>query len=113
MLARLPDHPNGRKCPGLFPDNLPAIAAQFDRYDAILTYSVAQSVFGEGNIFRFLDDAADLLDHGGRMLVGDIPNGGMRRRFLMSPEGKRHHRENFDPNSDPDVRFNELEPRGI
>jgi hypothetical protein len=113
MLDQLPDHPNGRKCPGAFPKNLTAIAALFDRYDAILVYSVVQHVFAESNIFGFLDTAAGLLDHGGRMLVGDIPNAGMRRRFLTSPAGRKHHRENYDPDTDPVVDFNVLEPRTI
>jgi hypothetical protein len=110
MLDHVPDHPNGRKCAGAFPDNLPAIAAFHDRYDAILIYSVAQVVFAEGNIFRFLDAAAGLLDHGGRMLVGDVPNAGMRRRFLSSPAGHKHHHENYDPDTDPVVDFNTLQP---
>jgi hypothetical protein len=108
MLDLVPNHPSGVKIAGAFPQNVDAIRAQADKYDAILIYSVAQVVFAEANLFAFLDAAVALLDHGGQMLVGDMPNASMRRRFLASPAGCKHHRENYDANSDPVVDFNTL-----
>jgi hypothetical protein len=118
MLALLPDHPAVSKIGGAFPAVLPAVqsAAQSTApggYDAILVYSVAQYVFAEGNLWSFVDLAAGLLNPGGALLIGDLPNVSMRKRFLSSAAGREHHRRHVDPNGLPQVDFNRLEPGQI
>jgi SAM-dependent methyltransferase len=103
MLAAL-DPPQGiAAVPGRFPENLDAIRAACDAFDMIIVYSVAQYVHKEGNLSAFAESAAALLDHGGRLLIGDIPNASMRARFLSSPAGLAHHRAHYDPEGAPRV----------
>lgn len=109
MLALLPDHAAVTKIPGAFPATLTAIRKAAAGYDAVLVYSVAQYVFAEGNLWSFVDLAAGLLNPGGTLLIGDLPNVSMRKRFLASAAGRDHHRRHVDPNSDPVVDFNRLE----
>lgn len=55
----------------------------------IITYSVIQHTATQEEALRFLDKALGLLAPGGRLLVGDLPNADLRRRFQASEEGKR------------------------
>jgi hypothetical protein len=83
------------------------------RVNAILVYSVIQYVFSEGNIFDFLDKSLELLASGGRMLIGDIPNISMRKRFFASESGIRHHQEFTSTQEIPCVSFNSIEVNQI
>jgi hypothetical protein len=83
------------------------------RVNAILVYSVIQYVFSEGNIFDFLDKSLTLLAPGGRMLIGDIPNSSMRKRFFASESGVRHHQEFTNTTEIPQVSFNSVESSQI
>jgi hypothetical protein len=110
MLAQLPDAPHVDKIPGRYPE----IAAGLERYigavDAILAYSVVQYAFAEGNVWSFVDRSLTLLAAGGALLLGDIPNSSMRKRFFASDAGVRCH-QNFTGSMElPDVKFNTLEP---
>jgi hypothetical protein len=109
MLDHLPDEPFIRKVPGFFPRDC---AWLFDEYagriDAILTYSVVQYVFAEASLTVFLDRSLGLLADGGRMLVGDVPNASMRRRFFRSPAGIAFHRAFTGTDGLPPV-----EPEGL
>ncbi|MFY9822088.1 MAG: class I SAM-dependent methyltransferase [Thermoanaerobaculia bacterium] len=90
MLALLPDEPFAAKLPGRFPEEqAPFLAANRGRLDAVLAYSVVQYVFREGNVHAFFDACLELLAEGGQLLIGDIPNQSMRKRFLSSAEGAR------------------------
>jgi hypothetical protein len=107
MLAHHPDHPALTKIAARFPDEFPDGYA--GRADAVLVYSVIQYAFVDASIFTFLDAALDLLAPGGHLLVGDLPNASMRRRFLASASGRAHHRAYSGRDEDPEVRFNVID----
>jgi hypothetical protein len=93
------------KVPGRFPDTPDLLERLAGRCDAVLAYSVLQYAFAEGDAFAFVDAALSLLAPGGRLLVGDLPNASMRRRFLASEAGRAHHREYTGRDEDPPVRW--------
>ncbi|HBL29149.1 MAG TPA: SAM-dependent methyltransferase [Acidobacteria bacterium] len=114
MLALLPDTPGVTKRAGRFPEDHAAfLADRRGRLDAILVYSVVQYVFREGNVFAFLDACLELLAGGGELLIGDIPNRSMRRRFFRSPAGVRLHQEFTGSDEIPEVPADLLEPGQI
>lgn len=92
MLSQLPDDSFITKIPGRFPDDCRGLLAEHDQgLDAILVYSVLHYVFAEADPAAFLDAALGLLDHGGELLIGDIPNASKRARFFASPAGVQCH----------------------
>jgi 2-polyprenyl-3-methyl-5-hydroxy-6-metoxy-1,4-benzoquinol methylase len=93
MLAQLPDSPCLSKLAGRFPET-PGPDSDLVRegFDAILVYSVLQTVINEANPFAFVDAAMAMLRPGGRLLIGDIPNVSKLRRFLASDAGQQHHK---------------------
>jgi len=114
MLALLPDEPFAGKLPGRFPEEHAAFLAEHrGRLDAILVYSVVQYVFREGNVFAFFDACLELLADGGQLLIGDIPNQSMRKRFFSSASGVRFHQEFTGTREIPAVAHNALEPGHI
>lgn len=86
MLAHLPDWSNIKKSPGKFP-NTKLVRQYRGRVDAVLCYSVLQYVYGQQDVFTFIEQALELLTGGGILLIGDIPNEDKRDRFLKTPEG--------------------------
>jgi len=111
MLALLPDAPNVRKIAGAFPQAIAGeVAALTGRIDTILAYSVVQYVFAEGNLFGFVDQCLALLAEGGELLLGDIPNTTMRKRFFASTAGEAMHRAHTGRDEKPVLSFNALEP---
>lgn len=92
MLAHLPDKDFIRKFSGFFPATKPAIAAAFPKVDAIICYSVFHYIFAETDVNGFIDACADLLNDGGQMILGDIPNISKRIRFFSSPNGVAFHK---------------------
>ena len=64
-----------------------------------------QLVFGEANVFGFLDAALVMLRPGGRILLGDLPNHSMRRRFLASGAGRAFHHQYMQSDEEPDVSW--------
>jgi hypothetical protein len=113
MLSQLPDRPFLMKIPGYFP-RCPELAdTHANRVDAILTYSVAHYAFVETSIFEFLDRALLLLAPGGELLIGDVPNVSMRKRFFSSPAGVRFHQDFLGRAEQPVVNFNHAEPGKI
>jgi hypothetical protein len=111
MLALLPDAPHVHKLAGAFPA---AIASRLDalrgQLHTIVAYSVVQYVFAEGNLWHFVDRCLDLLADGGELLLGDIPNTTMRKRFFASAAGAACHRAFTGRDEAPDVQFNVPEP---
>lgn len=105
MLQRIPNRPYLKKISSCFPENFSEIALN-GPYDVILVYSVLQYPFLEGNVWNFLDKACELLAPGGQMLVGDIPNISMRKRFFSSPAGIQCHQEYTKKTEAPEVKFN-------
>jgi hypothetical protein len=111
MLAHHADAPGLEKIAARFPD-APVLAERYrGRASGVLAYSVLQYPFNEGGVFAFVDAAGELLAPGGRLLLGDIPNASMRRRFLASDSGRVFHRAFSGRDEDPMVEWNTL-PRG-
>lgn len=109
MLERLPESPNARLFPGVYPE-VPDLFERYEgRADAIVCYSVIQYVFSEGNLWRFLDKTLSLLAEQGRLLLGDIPNASMRKRFLSSTAGYEFHVAHMGTTEPPEVRFQQIE----
>jgi len=110
MLALLPDEPFAAKLPARFPEECGEFLAENrGRLDAILAYSVVQYVFRESNLFAFFDACLELLAEGGQLLIGDIPNQSMRKRFLSSTGGVRFHQALTGSAEAPIVTHNTLE----
>jgi hypothetical protein len=109
MLSHLPDKPLIIKYPGCYPD-LPDFHDQYTgQIDAILAYSVIQYIFAEGNLWNVLDRLMLLLKDGGEILLGDIPNISMRKRFFDSAAGWLCHRNYTGKDEKPEVCFNQPE----
>lgn len=62
-----------------------------DRYDKIIIYSILQGLESNKQIEIFIDKSLKLLREKGKIIIGDIPNLSLKRRFLNSPEGKKFH----------------------
>ncbi len=110
MLDQLPAAPHVHKVIGRFPACSQALESFAGQFDAILVYSVAQYVFSEANLFHFVDAAVDLLNERGALLLGDLPNASMRKRFFASPSGTRYHEAHYPEQPQPVVSFNEPQP---
>jgi len=114
MLEQLPDDNFITKVPAYYPDECEWIFKKYaHKVAAILTYSVLHYVFVEGNIFNFLDRSLSLLNDGGEMLIGDIPNISKRKRFFHSPNGIKFHQEFTGKNELPSIQFNIIEEEQI
>lgn len=113
MLSLLPDGEHVTKVEGRFPRCAPLLAKYRGQVDAIVVYSVFHYIFVEENAWRFLDECLALLAEGGQLLIGDIPNVSKRRRFFASRAGVAFHRQFTGDDSDPEVRYNELDPDKI
>jgi hypothetical protein len=108
MLAELPEGEGIEKIAGPFPQCAPLLEGLHDATDVILCYSVLHYVFAEGQIFGFLDAALKLLrPGGGMMIIGDVPNASMRRRFLASAAGAAFHRAYTGSDAPPEPGFNQ------
>ncbi len=106
MLAALPDGAGIAKLPGRFPEGVAGLEALAGTQDAVLCYSVLHYAFTGGQVFAFLDAALRLLRPGGALLLGDVPNASMRRRFLASAAGRAFHRAWTGRDEDPEPGFN-------
>lgn len=114
MLALLPDESFMLKIPSYFPDECASLLAEYARHiDVINCYSLLHTIFIEGDVFRFLDEALTLLADGGQFLIGDIPNISKRKRFFSSETGIRFHQNFMQTSERPSVQFNTPEPDQI
>jgi cyclopropane fatty-acyl-phospholipid synthase-like methyltransferase len=110
MLAHHADGPDLTKVAGRFPHECEELLErQAGSVDALVAYSVLQYAFADASPFAFLDAALALLAPGGRLLLGDLPNASMRKRFLASAAGAAHHRAYSGRDEDPHVDFNALD----
>ena len=91
-----------------FPDCPEFIDEHQGSFDSILCYSVIQYPFLESSIFKFLDSMLVLLKPGGRLLIGDIPNLSMKKRFLSSSSGKEFHKQYFGQDSQVDINWSSI-----
>lgn len=113
MLAHLPDESFIEKYYGRYPEIPGLIDSLLGQVDMILTYSVIQYVFAESNVWSFLDESLRLLKDDGQMLIGDVPNVAMRKRFFASESGQVCHRQFTGRDESLEVNFNQLEPGKI
>jgi cyclopropane fatty-acyl-phospholipid synthase-like methyltransferase len=87
-ISRRQDMSNVKFIPGLFPDPSVLFELRSSTFDSIIVYSVIQYVFIYQSIFSFIHSCVELLNPGGYLLVGDIPNFQSRQRFLATPKGQ-------------------------
>lgn len=114
VLDHTPDEGFIHKLAAFYPE----CDALFERYrgavDGIVVYSVFHYMFQEANIWTVLDRSLSLLNHGGALLFGDIPNVSKRKRFFSSTTGVRFHQEFTRKEGDiPQVEWNRIEPDKI
>lgn len=103
MLNQLPSNINVTKIPGKFPEVATSLDMKTQEFDAILMYSVIQYIAFESSLLGAIDVALDLLAPGGQILIGDIPNLSMRKRFFSSDSGVRFHQEFMKTSEKPQV----------
>ena len=114
MLAHLPDEDFINKIPGMFPDTTEQIAAiSPEGVDIILCYSVLQYIFIDTNVYDAVNAMVGLLKSGGEMLIGDIPNASMRKRFFSSLKGIAYHQKFTGLDTLPNIEEDEQEQRKI
>jgi hypothetical protein len=109
MLEHHPDSPGLCKVAARFPECADLLEELQGKVDAIIVYSVLQYALTDVSPFDFVDAALELLAPGGRLLLGDLPNASMRKRFLASDAGAAHHRRYTGSDEVPKVSFNRLE----
>lgn len=110
MLDQLGDHEGVHKTVAFYPDCPHLIERLSGRTHAVIVYSVLHYIFVETNLWNFLDATLSLLAPGGMLLLGDIPNNSMRKRFFASDAGRAFHRAYTGRNEDPVVAYNRIEP---
>lgn len=111
MLSQLDDNIYGIKIEGVFPE-IPEIKNQYhSKVDMIIVYSVFHYVFYHQNIYDFLDNAIELLAHGGQLLIGDIPNSSKKERFFKSEKGIKYHQEYTNTLTLPKLNEMQTEPQ--
>ena len=113
MLDQLEDSADILKTPAFYPECPELLSRLAGRTDAIIVYSVLQYIFVDTSLWRFLDRTLALLAPGGMLLLGDIPNVSMRKRFLASDSGDAFHRTYTGRDEAPTVAFNVMEPDQI
>lgn len=113
MLDQIQDGDGVYKTAAFYPDCPQLLQQLRGRTDAIIVYSVLHYIFVDTNLWNFLDQTLALLAQGGMLLLGDIPNISMRRRFFASDAGKAFHREFTGRDEDPAVEYNRPEPGQI
>lgn len=114
MLALLPDAAHIKKFPGAFPSDVPTLINSYaSGVDYINVYSLLQCVFFNACIYKFIDSALSLLKPGGKMLIGDIPNISLRKRFFTSQTGIDFHKNYMKTDEAPVVQALQHEPSYI
>jgi SAM-dependent methyltransferase len=108
VLASHRDLPDVHLRPGRFPGSPFMLPDMVGRCDVVVAYSVLQIAFVEASVHGFVDAALALLAPGGRLLLADVPNASMRRRFLHSDAGRAFHREYIGGDEDPPVAWPHL-----
>jgi len=110
MLGHLPDEHFIHKIAGPYPANASDVGDLADQgVDVILCYSVLQYIFLDFHLDELVGALVALLRPGGQILLGDIPNVSMRKRFFASQKGRAAHREFTGRDEEPTVLINEPE----
>jgi SAM-dependent methyltransferase len=113
VLKMLPSADHLQKIPAFYPDCDDFINKNQQTMDVVIVYSVLHYIFVESNIYKFLDKTLSLLDHGGELLIGDIPNISKRKRFFSSPSGIAFHKNFMNTNESPTLEYNIIEEAKI
>lgn len=69
------------------PGNFLTMPRPVTQYNKIYIYSVIQLMDSLDTALAFIDRALSLLEPGGRMLLGDLPNSDKKKRWACSPAG--------------------------
>ena len=93
MLDQIQASDNINKIPCKFPLCPEFIDEYKGKFDIIICYSVLHYVFAHQQLIDFIDKAASLLNIGGSLLLGDIPNASKHRRFVSSEHGQNQHKK--------------------
>ena len=112
MLAHINDESFIKKIPGFYPQ-CEISSDLVGNIDIIICYSVFHYIFNVTPCHNFLDKSLSLLAPGGQMLIGDIPNISMRKRFFSSSTGKDYHKKFMGTDINPEVIFNNIESNQI
>jgi 2-polyprenyl-3-methyl-5-hydroxy-6-metoxy-1,4-benzoquinol methylase len=88
--------------PGKFPNQV-LNQIENKKFDLILLYSVIQYVYHDQNIYSFIHECMTLLNPGGQLFIGDVPNYDTRERFLGSEEGKIFRSKDYSINNKVNV----------
>lgn len=106
MLNLNKDEAHVIKVPGLFPKTAREIKEKSEGIDVVICYSVFHYIFVDSNVWYFIDCLLDLLNEGGQVIIGDIPNISKRKRFFASNNGIKFHQEFMKTTEKPLVEFN-------
>ncbi len=109
MLDQLQDVEGVHQHAAFYPECPELLERLRGRTDAVIVYSVLQYIFVDSNLFRFLDETLALLAPGGALLLGDIPNISMRKRFFSSATGNAFHKAFTASDTDPEIAHHQLE----
>lgn len=109
VLETLPDSKCLTKVEAFYPKCESFIQDNERKFDSIIVYSVLHYIFIEANLFEFLDKTLSMLSHGGELLIGDIPNISMRKRFFASPGGVDFHKKFMNTDESPKIDYNIIE----
>ena len=66
---------------------------KYRKYDKIIIYSVIHAINNKKEVYKFINKALRLLKPTGAMLIGDIPNNSLKKRFLNSNYGRKFIKE--------------------
>jgi len=113
MLSQLPSPKHLTKIATFFPECEDFINEYAEKFDVIIVYSVFHYIFNESNVYKFIDSTLKLLNYGGELLIGDIPNQSMRKRFFSSPTGIEFHKKFMKTDKPPIIKFNIVEEKEI
>lgn len=109
MLDQLEDAEGVHKHAAFYPECPELLARLRGGVDAVIVYSVLQYIYVDTNLFKFVDATLALLAPGGALLIGDIPNVSMRKRFFSTDSGKAFHRAFTGTDTDPEVAHHQIE----
>jgi hypothetical protein len=108
MLSQLPDFVFLKKIYGKFPDVLNGDKFKYS-FDVIILYSVVQYLFNEKGFYKNLNLLFSKLNPGGQIIIGDIPNSSMRKRFFLSNNGLLFHKAQYPKKKIPKFLFDDID----
>jgi cyclopropane fatty-acyl-phospholipid synthase-like methyltransferase len=68
-------------------------ASHLGKFKKILIYGVLHCLANEKEVYHFVDKALALLDQGGMLVIGDIPNTSLKDSFIKSETGKEFSKQ--------------------